>query len=164
MKKKIIVMSILAVFVFSSLPIVSVAQINQANNNYENATDFPTTVLNNLINDLTSLNDFIFENYPNLFEEEFLENLQNDIDILGQGFENEIFCNILLDLGDLMVEIYDTLSPILGQAIVFSMLYPILSSLETLWFFFCYLPNNQSCACELTLDANSSSQNFSNSN
>ena len=90
MNKKILFGSIFAAFLMVSIPFVSVAQEQQADETQ--TTELMT--MEALIRNLQDLHDGCKENFADEFEDGFLEDFQDQIDILSETSDG-FFCRIL---------------------------------------------------------------------
>jgi len=100
MKQKIMIGSIFVAFILVSIPFISVAQEQQEEAVLIDLTEDPEALLTILVENLQAIHDYlaenyeyIVENYPEIADEIDLEEFQNSINIISQGFQdNPLFC------------------------------------------------------------------------
>jgi len=118
-KKKILIGSIFAAFLLASIPFISAAQEQKADETFSIPTTGNTMTsgglmtLDELIVNLQYVHDYIAENYPEEFDQEFLAEFQENINALSNtgSLWNPVICASLFAIVVSLVAISDSADP-----------------------------------------------------
>jgi hypothetical protein len=144
MKKKILIVSIFAALLVVSMPFVSTLHAQSAQEESTNTmvVATPTTPIEQLVAQL----QYIIDNYLDGFDEDFVQDFQNNVDILSNGPDDSQFCDALWTIGGYLVIIFYYLEETYGTTFALLIVGPAMLTVQGLFIEYCN-PDGQSCEC-----------------